>query len=112
AVKGHRGDTELRRQAPEADGVEALGGPDLDRAIHDRLARQPAPSRRVRSLHCLTSIRRIPTLASMSTLYADTDNSPRGSGRSPIAAVLGSRPYVVLWTAQFASLMAGFFNYV
>lgn len=27
-------------------------------------------------------------------------------------AVLSSRPYLVLWTAQFASLVAGFFNYV
>ena len=27
-------------------------------------------------------------------------------------AILRSRPYLLLWTAQFASLMAGFFNYV
>jgi hypothetical protein len=32
--------------------------------------------------------------------------------RSPIAAVLRSRPYLVLWTSQFSSPMAGFFYYV
>jgi MFS family permease len=29
-----------------------------------------------------------------------------------MSAILRSRPYLLLWTAQFASLMAGFFNYV
>ena len=29
-----------------------------------------------------------------------------------MAAVLTSRPYQLLWTAQFASLLAGFFNYI
>jgi MFS family permease len=50
----------------------------------------------------------------MSTPYTDTANhepSPP-AGRSPIAAVLTSRSYQLLWGAQFASLMAGFFNYV
>src|SRR5262249_7012156 len=46
------------------------------------------------------------------TLYADDDNKSAQPGRSPMAAVLGSRSYVLLWSAQFASLMAGFFNYV
>jgi Major Facilitator Superfamily len=36
----------------------------------------------------------------------------RPSPRPPLAAVLGSRPYLLLWSAQFASLLAGFFNYV
>jgi len=49
----------------------------------------------------------------MSTPYADTDNiSPGGSRPAPIHAVLRSRSYLLLWTAMFASLLAGFFNYV
>lgn len=32
--------------------------------------------------------------------------------RPPLVAVLGSPPYLLLWTAQFASLVAGFFNYI
>ena len=53
----------------------------------------------------------------MSTSYADIDNlvPSTQSGpppRAPMAAVLGSRPYQLLWGAQFASLVAGFFNYV
>lgn len=56
----------------------------------------------------------------MSTPYADGDNmtaetadrTPDQATHSPMAAVLRSRPYLLLWTAQFASLMAGFFNYV
>src|SRR5215831_20504997 len=49
----------------------------------------------------------------MSTPYADADNiSPGGSRPAPIHAVLRSRSYLLLWTAMFASLLAGFFNYV
>ena len=54
----------------------------------------------------------------MSTTYADADNNPKTDnaagqpGRPPLAAVLRSRHYLLLWGAQFASLMAGFFNYV
>src|SRR5579862_8965260 len=51
----------------------------------------------------------------MSTSYMDSVNTkagPDASARSPMAAVLTSRPYQLLWTAQFASLLAGFFNYI
>src|SRR5690349_8187906 len=50
----------------------------------------------------------------MSTPYADTGNakSTHEAARSPMAVVISSRPYQLLWTAQFASLLAGFFNYV
>jgi len=50
----------------------------------------------------------------MSTPYADTANakSTNEAARSPMAVVISSRPYQLLWTAQFASLLAGFFNYV
>ncbi|HEX8025043.1 MAG TPA: MFS transporter [Candidatus Limnocylindrales bacterium] len=52
----------------------------------------------------------------MSTSYTDTGNiqatQPASAARSPMAAVLTSRPYQLLWTAQFASLLAGFFNYI
>lgn len=42
--------------------------------------------------------------------YADPAVAERT--RPPLVAVLGSPPYLLLWTAQFASLVAGFFNYV
>ena len=50
----------------------------------------------------------------MYTPYADTDNktatpAPR---QNPMLAVLGSPPYRLLWSAQFVSGLAGFFNYV
>jgi len=45
----------------------------------------------------------------MSTAYADTDNIETGRGR---AGVLRSRAFRLLWTAQFAALLAGVFNYV
>lgn len=49
----------------------------------------------------------------MSTPYADTANiSPETSTRAPIGEVLGSRPYLLLWSSQFVALVAGFFNYV
>src|SRR5438309_1282043 len=48
----------------------------------------------------------------MSTPYADTDNVASGSRRAPLGAVLRSRSYLVLWTVQFASMLAGFFNYI
>src|SRR2546422_4218995 len=48
----------------------------------------------------------------MSTPYADTDNKASGSRQAPLRAVLRSRSYLLLWTAQFASLLAGFFNFV
>ncbi len=32
--------------------------------------------------------------------------------RPPLVAVIGSPPYLLLWSAQFASLVAGFFNYI
>ena len=41
-----------------------------------------------------------------------TDGTAVDATQSPMSAVLRSRPYLLLWTAQFASLMAGFFNYV
>jgi MFS family permease len=57
----------------------------------------------------------------MSTPYADSDNKTvdeidgttvRTGRGAPLREVLRSRPYVLLWTAQFAALVAGFFNYV
>ena len=51
-------------------------------------------------------------MAAMSTPYADTDNKASGSRQAPLRAVLRSRSYLLLWTAQFASLLAGFFNFV
>lgn len=49
----------------------------------------------------------------MSTGYADAGNkTTSGSPPAPIHAVLRSRSFLVLWTALFASLLAGFFNYV
>ena len=48
----------------------------------------------------------------MSTPYADTNNTKPASRRAPLGAVLRSPSYVLLWTAQFAAMMAGFFNYV
>src|SRR5438874_7550562 len=47
----------------------------------------------------------------MSTAYADTDNIVVAPGR-PFRRVLRSRSFVLLWSAQFAALLAGFFNYV
>jgi MFS family permease len=35
-----------------------------------------------------------------------------GSRRAPLVSVLRSRSYLLLWTVQFASTLAGFFNYV
>ena len=43
---------------------------------------------------------------------ADAAVPERPNPRPPLAAVLGSRSYLLLWSAQFASLVAGFFNYV
>lgn len=49
----------------------------------------------------------------MSTPYTDTDNMPAtAAAPAPFATVIRSRSYQLLWTAQFASLVAGFFNYV
>ena len=48
----------------------------------------------------------------MSTPYTDTGNVAQAPKAAPMTAVLRSRSYLVLWSAQFASLMAGFFNYV
>ncbi|HKW72759.1 MAG TPA: MFS transporter [Candidatus Dormibacteraeota bacterium] len=48
----------------------------------------------------------------MSTPYADTDNTQTARHRAPLTAVLRSRAYMLLWTAQFAAMVAGFFNYV
>src|SRR5439155_588716 len=119
-VEGHGSDPEFRRQTAKANGVDAFHASQLERAGHDRLTCEPAAPRRFRSIHHLTSIRCIPTLLSMSTPYADGDNmtsrtaadSAVETTRSPMFAILRSRPYVLLWTAQFASLLAGFFNYV
>jgi len=47
----------------------------------------------------------------MSTPYTDTA-STGGSRPAPLYAVLRSRSYLLLWAALFASLLAGFFNYV
>jgi MFS family permease len=48
----------------------------------------------------------------MSTAYADIANTAAGSGRPPFRALLRSRSYLLLWTAQLTSLLAEFFNYV
>lgn len=49
----------------------------------------------------------------MYTPYADADNKAVESPRqNPMRAVLGSPAYRLLWTAQFVSGLAGFFNYV
>jgi MFS family permease len=48
----------------------------------------------------------------MCTQYADGDNIPPGPGRGRLGGPLRSRPYRLLWSSQFASLLAGFFNYV
>lgn len=48
----------------------------------------------------------------MYTAHTDTDNKSQLARPKPLRAVLGSRPYLLLWTSQFASLLAGFFNYV
>lgn len=48
----------------------------------------------------------------MSTPYADADNVRTSSRPAPLGAVIRSRSYLLLWTALFASLLAGFFNYV
>ena len=48
----------------------------------------------------------------MSTLYTDTDNNALETRSAPISSVLRSRPYMLLWSAQFTSGIAGFFNYV
>src|SRR5438132_6593289 len=48
----------------------------------------------------------------MYTAYADTDNSAPEPSRPPVRAVLGSPAYRLLWSAQFVSGLAGFFNYV
>jgi MFS family permease len=48
----------------------------------------------------------------MSTPYADADNLTEAPRQAPLKEVLRSRPYLLLWSAQFASLLAGFFNYV
>src|SRR5579859_2329918 len=48
----------------------------------------------------------------MSTPYADADNIATPSVPAPLPALLRSRPYLLLWTVQFASMLAGFFNYV
>jgi predicted MFS family arabinose efflux permease len=52
-------------------------------------------------------------MGAVSTPYTDTDNNPApASRRTPIFAVLRSRSYLLLWAALFASMLAGFFNYV
>jgi len=48
----------------------------------------------------------------MSTPFADADTIVESPRRAPLGAVLRSRSYLLLWTAQFVSLLAGFFNYV
>jgi MFS family permease len=49
----------------------------------------------------------------MSTPYADADNKTTDTPRrAPIFAVLRSQSYMLLLTALFASMLAGFFNYV
>ena len=48
----------------------------------------------------------------MSTPYADTDNLAPARGRAPFSVVLRSPSYLLLWTAQLASLLAGVFTYV
>lgn len=48
----------------------------------------------------------------MSTPYADSDNTNPAARRAPLGAVLRSPSYLLLWTAQFAAMLAGFFNYV
>lgn len=49
----------------------------------------------------------------MSTVYADADNIVQPDrGASARWQVLHSRPYLLLLTAQFASLLGDFFNYV
>src|SRR5205823_6299515 len=70
--------------------------------------------RLVPSARCmdLRSVRRILIMPAMSTPYADADNMTPGSRQAPLVAVLRSRSYLLLWTVQFASLLAGFFNYV
>src|SRR6185295_11616994 len=122
AVQGHGGHTELRSQPPQGDRLEALRRPDLERSLDDAGARQAsAVCRNIgtahRRFHDLTSIRCIRRLLLMSTPYTDIDNVVASTHadpppRAPMAAVLGSRPYQLLWGAQFASLVAGFFNYV
>ena len=51
-------------------------------------------------------------MADMSTPYADADNMTSVPRQAPLRAVLRSRSYLLLWTAQLASLLAGFFNFV
>src|SRR5579864_4440185 len=52
-------------------------------------------------------------MAPMSTLYTDTTPTATPQPQPPpMTAVLCSGPYLTLWAAQFASLVAGFFNYV
>ncbi len=48
----------------------------------------------------------------MFTSYADGDNNSPGPRRPPLGDVLRSRSYRLLWSAQFAALLAGYFNYV
>ncbi len=49
----------------------------------------------------------------MSTLYTDSTATATPQPQPPpMKALLRSRPYLILWAAQFASLVAGFFNYV
>jgi MFS family permease len=48
----------------------------------------------------------------MSTLYADTANETPRPKAAPMSSVLRSRRYLLLWTAQLLSMVAGFFNYV
>ncbi|SRR5579884_368545 len=48
----------------------------------------------------------------MFTSYADGDNNSPGPRRPPLDDVLRSRSYRLLWSAQFAALLAGYFNYV
>jgi MFS family permease len=48
----------------------------------------------------------------MSTPYTATHNIDTTKRPAPLIALLRSRAYVLLWTAQFAALLAGFLNYV
>ncbi len=48
----------------------------------------------------------------MSTVYADVDNIRTSTARTSRWSLLRSRAYLVLLAAQFASLLADFFNYV
>src|SRR5207253_5843663 len=102
-VERHRGHPEVKRKAPEADGLQALGVAELQRPRHDRLPREAPPPCPVGSLHRLQSIPRILILAGMSTPYADTNNMTPGSRRAPLVSVLRSRPYLFPGPVRSAS---------